>query len=334
MTSSLDLIKERWAFFNEFLYYLKSNSAVTGTFYKEWITTQFSNTNSSLSSSYKVIYHVLQEDKYLHNFKFKNQIERQFVDLVYKIKLLIQDPKTDFKSIQLHQYLIKEIEIQYSNLVSIPSALLTFFHQNQNDTFTIHLKAWNDPTDLPSLTIDSIWMYKNEIKSCYEYLTLTKVHQHLLTKQLYLIKNIRLLQESAFPGSSYTVSKLYKTKYLEELYEILVELLPYLESYVFQGIYPDLFIQTQEECPITGVSAPYPSLRLQCKHLISVMAYKGLIQKHLQQDLKCPYCRAPALIQMIDKSTDSLDIVIPSSITKSKLNRKVHLFSPEVNDLL
>ena len=139
----------------------------------------------------------------------------------------------------------------------------------------------------------------------------------VINKQVSFIKSLDKEQEFAFP--EYSLSREKKLKYINNIYNtISIPLLKILEcGYSLIGRHPEIEIERKDDCPITGCKAPYPTVRLECNHTISLMAYKGIVGTYneFSEAIKCPICRSDLKIAF--KTTE--DKYRPV-ITVSKLN--------------
>ena len=66
--------------------------------------------------------------------------------------------------------------------------------------------------------------------------------------------------------------------------------------------FPEIEIETKEDCSITNVKAPYPKITLKCGHSLSLMVYNGLVNKGMldySQSIRCPMCRENLEMKLI-----------------------------------
>ena len=135
----------------------------------------------------------------------------------------------------------------------------------------------------------------------YEYLNL------IANNEIKNIKNLKLLQNYAFPEDGTCIPRELKLKWLRQIYEVISTC--YLKNldngFNLIGEYvPNIFISKVEDCPITNTEAPYPSVTLECEHNLSLMAYRGIIENSDCDDserILCPYCRNDLKIKFINK---------------------------------
>lgn len=76
--------------------------------------------------------------------------------------------------------------------------------------------------------------------------------------------------------------------------------------------FPDYIIEKVEQCDLTGNSAPYIKIKLECLHYISLMGLIGITNIRTSdwtEAIKCPYCRASLNIKLIE--IKPIEIVVP-----------------------
>ena len=135
----------------------------------------------------------------------------------------------------------------------------------------------------------------------YEYLNL------IANNEIKNIKDLKLLQNYAFPEDGTCIPRNLKLKWLRQIYEIISTC--YLKNLdngfnLIGDNVPIVFVSKIEDCPITNTDAPYPSIVLECEHKLSLMAYKGIVEKSDCDDserILCPYCRSDLKIKFINK---------------------------------
>ena len=304
------VLKSRLKFISSFLLYLNSNSAVDGTFYRKWMEllnyTIEEKDNMIGDCQYQMMKLFYSVDPIK---EYKHIIERKFINLIhsFEISQAVSQSSNDTTTLPtFSEYTMIGIETMFDTNTIIPSAKLFFIKSTDpKDRFCLFMKAWNDLIDVPDFTVDCAWIYRNEIKSCCDHLDIIKINQHILNRELHYTKDVELLQKCAFP--SVAIPKVQKVKYLEQLYDSIVNALSLIDlNYKFVGKHPQLFIVEKDECPITSIHGKYPAVVLKCNHILSLMAYKGLITKQNSstESIRCPFCRSDCIINMfISKST-------------------------------
>jgi glutaredoxin len=123
--------------------------------------------------------------------------------------------------------------------------------------------------------------------------------ENILNNQTYFMKRPDTFQTSAFPIIPLLLE--HKQQYLNTMYDLFKNSLLNMmfDGYEICGIKPQIEFETENDCPITGCTKPYPTFILNCGHKVSFMAYKGIINKtdaDLTQSIKCPYCRKDMMI--------------------------------------
>jgi hypothetical protein len=233
----------------------------------------------------------------------KHMIERKFINLIhsFEISQAVSQSSNDTTTLPtFSEYTMIGIETMFDTNKIIPSAKLFFIKSTDpKDRFCLFMKAWNDLTDVPDFSVDCAWIYKNEIKSCCDHLNIIKINQHILNRELHYTKDVELLQQCAFPSAA--IPKVQKVKYLEQLYDSIVSSLSLIDlNYRFVGKHPQLIIVEKDECPITSINGKYPAVILRCNHILSLMAYKGLLTKQISstESIRFPFCRADCIINM------------------------------------
>ena len=298
------MLKSRLKFISSFLLYLNSNSAVEGSFYRKWMElfnyTIEEKDNMVGDCQYQMmkLFYSIDPIK-----EYKHMIERKFINLIhsFEISQAVSQSSNDTSTLpKFSDYVMIGIETMLETNTIIPSAKLFFIKSTDpKDRFCLYMKAWNDITDVPDFSVDCAWIYKNEIKSCCDHLDIIKINQHILNRELHYTKDVELLQQCAFPSIS--IPKVQKVKYLEQLYHSIISALSLIDlNYRFVGKHPQLLIVEKEECPITTISGRYPAVILKCNHILSLMAYKGLLTKQNSstESIRCPFCRSDCMINM------------------------------------
>ena len=124
--------------------------------------------------------------------------------------------------------------------------------------------------------------------------------ENIQNKEIKYIQQIDKFQSCAFPPDG-SVPYDVKNKYLQTFYSFInINLLSLIESgYNLVGNYPSINIERKDNCPITGALPPYPVIKLMCNHIISLMAYKGIINNKVSdssESIRCPYCRENLIV--------------------------------------
>jgi hypothetical protein len=298
------ILKSRLKFISSFLLYLNSNSAVDGIFYRNWMELLNYNIEEKDNMIGDCQYQMMKLFYSIDPVKeYKHIVERKFINLIhsFEISQAVSQSSNDTTILPtFSEYTMIGIETIVDTNTIIPSAKLFFIKSsNPKDRFCLYMKAWNDFTDIPNFSVDCAWIYKNEIKSCCDHLDIIKINQHILNRELHYTKDIELLQQCAFP--SVAIPKVQKIKYLEQLYDSIVNALSLIDlNYKFVGKHPQLFIVEKDECPITSINGKYPAVILKCNHILSLMAYKGLLTKQNSstESIRCPFCRSDCMINM------------------------------------
>ena len=73
----------------------------------------------------------------------------------------------------------------------------------------------------------------------------------------------------------------------------------------------DYVVEKEEDCILSGNSAPYIKIKLSCDHYISIMGLAGLVNirgSEWTEAIKCPYCRHDLMLQLIDKTPEKIKI--------------------------
>ena len=138
----------------------------------------------------------------------------------------------------------------------------------------------------------------------YPYLT------NISNSEAVFNKNLKEIQDLAFPEDD-CLPREVKKKFLNQLYKNIAQ--PYLKvldnDFEIKGIIPSIQFEKEEDCPLTGFSFPYPTVKLECNHKISIMAYKGFINNQIDEfteSIRCPYCRKDLKLKFIYEPPTSL----------------------------
>ncbi len=127
-----------------------------------------------------------------------------------------------------------------------------------------------------------------------------------------------------------------KVKCLKQIYNLIGKQMisKYFNGYTLTGVKPIFHIEEKLDCPITGHNAPYPAFALKCKHKLSFMAYKGLLNSPNSDPncfLRCPFCRDNLEIKMETIPSSSIPCFATRiSNSTSSTNQIQQLFNSDV----
>ena len=198
----------------------------------------------------------------------------------------------------------KEISTYDNNGKLVPRFLLEF-HKiidsgnneiiSKYDVIRVNLIAWR-PIGCPEFSINSFFLNHSGIftNNKFSSFTFTEYLTNISNSEAVFIKNLKEIQDLAFPEDN-CLPREVKKKFLNQLYKNIAQ--PYLKvldnDFEIKGIIPSIQFEKEEDCPLTGFSFPYPTVKLECNHKISLMAYKGIVNNDLDstEAIRCPYCR-------------------------------------------
>jgi hypothetical protein len=253
-----------------------------------------------------------------------------FSDLNYDDNILDKNNHLNPKAILLFRKIIKTKngEEEISKVLEIKVNMVCFrLNYSPTDSgvpeFTNNIYSLNYNGIFKNYNISNSYMKSFNF---YEYLN------YLCNNEMEPIKDIRSLQENAFPENS-VIPREYKIKWLRQIYEIIsttyIKNLDNSFKLVGEDV-PDIKIESKEECQFTGSMAPYPVIKLECNHDISLMAYNGIIEKGYSDNseaIRCPFCRGDLKIKLININSCELtknisDMEIPFG-TRINTNKQI-----------
>ena len=208
----------------------------------------------------------------------------------------------DFNGFKIFSVKLK-VDVLDDNGKVIPRAILHFKNKHE-EKILVKLIAWREKDNV-DYSINSCILNKDGILvnpqtgivSFYEYL------ENLVNSETTCIPLLNAYQDNAFPILT-SIPRESKVVFLTKLYDFIKNRsLRAIESgFSLVGVIPAIRIEIKEECHLTSCSPPYPVLELECGHWISMMGYKGLIDKgdvECSEAIRCPMCRGDLKIKFI-----------------------------------
>lgn len=167
--------------------------------------------------------------------------------------------------------------------------------------FVFHIYAWT-PIHCIDFSVNSTKLSFDGFQSYVSGHDMFQTLENILHRQGTFLRRPDQLQFAAYPCNT-TLPYDAKSTYLTQIADLLSNpCIQLLESgYTLVGKTPIVTIEEKEDCLITGCKAPYPTVKLQCEHTLSLMAYKGLVKVRSHESteaIKCPICRKQCLLQI------------------------------------
>jgi len=206
---------------------------------------------------------------------------------------------------------------------------ITIEFANKFDKFNLIIYLYN--TDFGNYTSDVLMATSLGISSIRTGVDFFESLESIYFKEYKICNSLINMQSYS---SSLPVST--KVKCLKQIYNLIGKNMfsKYLDGYTLTGLKPIWDIEEKIDCPITGHNAPYPTFLLKCRHNLSFMAYKGLLNSPNNDPncfLRCPFCRDNLEIKMETISSSSIPCFV-TRISKSisLYNQNQQLFNSEV----
>lgn len=298
-----------------FLKYLNNtkykNAIVIGNFLRKLLefVFRFNFIRSNISSLFNIeqLEFVYCNSEIVNKYK----LTLQFIEEIGSLeKRLLKGEK-----IQIHNFVLENIKF-FPNVEEYPNKLLPkitkenpykyipcyelYFYNIYHISFKIKviIYAWKETN--VDFSINNYGLgYNGFVKLSSSTTMFLNYLENIINSQTYFIKRPDTLQHSAFPTIPLLLE--HKQQYLNSMYNLFKSSLLdiFFDNYEVCGITPSIEFETENDCPITGCSKPYPVFILECDHKVSFMAYKGIINKtdsELTQSIKCPYCRKDLIV--------------------------------------
>jgi hypothetical protein len=215
---------------------------------------------------------------------------------------------------------------------NIPQIKLYF--SNYNDNVCVNIFAWKCK-EFYDFSANAIQLTHEGFLSSFQNISIYDILEDISFKRIRFIHNLNVLQNHAFPENSYPIPISEKYIFLNKIYELISTRFLNISQSNYK-LYNN-FLKTEyvEDCSITGGKPPYPLLKLQCQHFISIMAYKGIISKTDDNDsqcLRCPFCRKDLKIDFSELNNSvyqtlkvDIDNTIELSNTTIESNRLINI---------
>jgi hypothetical protein len=179
---------------------------------------------------------------------------------------------------------------------TIPRAKLVF--SKNTDTINVEMIGWKYK-EIVDFSVNNFMLTNNGLQPLFDYGFLNYLENINFLEARYLFRP-DILQTLAFPNNK-SIPRTEKCIHLSKMYELISNRLLKILTSDYKIIkHNPIYIETIEDCPITGCKAPYPVVTLSCNHKISIMAYKGILFQTNDTDtqsLRCPLCRNDLKIQ-------------------------------------
>jgi hypothetical protein len=306
-----------------FLSFLGKNACIYGSFVRKLFDyslrldkIQNKNTGSLDNSDINFYF-------YLYDYGDKNKVSYQFYELIRHIEVstLLSKYNNSINPFEINGYVYINSSFKfnvYDNYDKIiPRVILQFKHKDHLQStkpehyINVDILAWkkNENVDFSvnSFIINNNGLvYNNDSK--YEFI---QYIQDITNNETCYIKDLKRYQDLAFPSQSESVPREVKVKHLKKLYNMIsMTCLRIINNqYSIYGLVPEIEIESNEDCYLTSCKAPYPKVLLECDHWISLMGYRGILDKgenEFTQSIKCPLCRNDLKIKFTNKkNTDN-----------------------------
>ena len=209
---------------------------------------------------------------------------------------------------------LSDIQDDYSKI--IPKAVLHFIGEYKNgdgysinDKVMVKLQGWFDQPTV-DYSVNSCVFTKNGIQLMCPH-SITNFYdfiENICYNQTSSMVNLEIYQENAFPKNT-SVTRDIKSMFLRKIYNFIIDryLRVFESGFQIVGYCPSLYIEQKEECHLTSCKAPYPCLKLECGHNISLMGYKGIVENGNvdgTEAIRCPMCRSDLKIKF-DHQTET-----------------------------
>jgi hypothetical protein len=354
-----NLYKNKVEFAISFLNYIGENSCIYGSFVRKLFdyslrfdklkninTGSFDNSdinmiymNSNITDKTKIVSNFYNDIHYLECIQLLNikklstlsTNNKENISFSYDVPLnIINIPQNIlFGGYSLRSK--KELNDTYDKNKKIVPHFILEFHKiicsgnqiNENDKYDIirvNIYAWRPPT-VPEFSINVFYMNNTGIfKNNFSSISFTDYISNIINNEAVYIQDLNDIQNLAFPND-YCVPREVKKTFLNKIYKSISY--PYLKmlenDFEIKGVIPHISIEKIEDCLITGVNPPYLKLNLECKHSISLMAYKGIINSDDDdtESIRCPMCRRDLKINFIFKDPK---LVYNSNMKNIKFN--------------
>ena len=257
----------------------------------------------------------------------KFMVNASWNDLVNSLTIIASLTKlsSDFPGATFAGYKFAGINVQQKELDESPEAELVWFCGNR--WVVVNFVAWRDKSFV-DFDVNGI-CFSNEgfhMKNSGA-VGFTDALEGIMAREASYVKRVDILQNNTFPTEK-AVNRTTKQKWLGQIYDLISNKWLKIKQagYTIVGKQPDMFIEKEEDCPITGRKPNYPCVNLQCGHSLSIMGYKGIIAANNEhtESVKCPMCRADLLIKFCDvkKSRVGWNIPdLPSTVAENSYKR-------------
>ena len=146
------------------------------------------------------------------------------------------------------------------------------------------------------------------------------VLEGIIHREASYVKRADVLQTNAFGTDKVGV----KQKNFMAIYELISNkwLKIRQAGYSIVGNQPQMYIETEEECIITGCKPNFPCIKFSCGHDLSLMAYKGIVYNG--ENPRCPMCRENLTINFttVEKTRAKVDLPdLPSLAAENFVKR-------------
>ncbi len=247
------------------------------------------------------------ENKFMVNASW-NDLVNSLTIIASLTKLSIDFPGSNFGGWQF-----QGINVQHKEMDESPEAELVFNH-GPNSWIVVQFLAWRDKSFVDFDVNGLCFCNEGFVMKNTGGFTACDALEGIINREASYVKRADILQNSSFPTEK-SVSRNTKQKYLSAIYDLISNKWLKIKQagYKIVGKQPDMYIEKEEECFVTGRKPNYPCVRLQCGHSLSIMAYKGIISSNNEytESVKCPMCRADLLIKFSEIPKTKISLNIP-----------------------
>lgn len=277
------ILKKRFELVNDIIEILGEHSSCYGEFLKNFYEQHFRKEF---------------DDLHFINFYFINKKQGFFEEnLIPKFNDLVEDFKIskNIGSYKIINVMCTSDSRQYGYEEKIPFYRITL--NSKDDFVCLNILCWK-PKFLGDVSIHCLEYTKNGFKSGDNKFSLEFIINQIKNKEMTYNKDLSVLQNLAFPLIA--IPRTRKIKFLSLIFNNIEKKMSYLPiDYKIKGVVPVIKKELFEDCPITSFSPPFLNILLECKHIISLEAYKGIIFSKYENSeaIRCPYCRGDLKIK-------------------------------------
>jgi hypothetical protein len=263
-----------------------------------------------------------------------------FMKMIEKFKFFIisKDDKFNFnqyKIISLEDKTIHKDQIKSSDpigrklMYNLPHYQVIL--ENNEDQIHIDLLAY-----YPKKCEDMYSLWNNDYDVNSMYITHRGISLHSKEKNFFEIQNSIMDRRVTilYPFEEF-IEKIKKStmrKNKVEIYNQLIYFVVYRTKILNDGydeVYSDkkmldFYIEHEENCSITDAPPPYITIRLECQHVLSIMALASIVNviaSEYTESICCPFCRESLIPNLIEKKPPKIEVPSFSDLDVSNRNK-------------